>query len=265
MKNIYSKFILYAVFVLCIFSYEASQAQNVFRNSNGKEVAYSFYKTAGSAPNFERWIKKTDPYLSTPLARSESVIKEEKSRLRGEFNAFDPDQYPIRLKLKTRLSLEQKEGIDENVVDLHLNLADEYNKQDMLFFPFTYIDDNFAVIIEEFEKWETIVIPLERYAYLQGHLNINHDTEIRIELIPTSADIDMPLDIEGIPHWLMSAKIGSFVIYSTNGTQLYAYTAPWYLSPVQAEITELKSIQEEIAKDLNIELPPILMPIPTKN
>lgn len=244
------------VFILCLISFWplTASAQTGIEASNAKEIAYTFYKISGTTPHYERWVKQTQPYLSTPLADHQKVLEEQSHVMREEFSTYDPEKSPLTIKTKAGGEL------DAANATLELKLKGFDDSEDFLFFPYEYAGDHFGIVIDDLKSFLNPALEPDQIETIKSHLGRRDEVDISLQIVARQADSTEPFVISDIPHWLISAEIGSMLVWNENGVLIYNYTAPWYFSPVEDDLTTLKVQGDSIRDSLNIELDPILLP-----
>lgn len=234
-------------------------AQSFIQSSSGQDVAFSFYKTADATPNYDRWIKNSDPYLSTPQAKWRAVMISQREFLKTAFKSYDPNQDLIVVKSKARVKLDRPDNPETDPMLLTFRFRHERDNRE-LFFPFEYGGDHFAVIVDDLDELRTAEIRPKEVPYVNSQLT-NREVTVVLRLAPVSADINTPYMMEDAPYWLLGTKVASLSLWNREGNIVYEHIAPWYFSPATEDISKLKTKQEEIQDLLDIEIDPILMPI----
>lgn len=243
---------------LCI---SGAFAQSFIQHSTARDVAFSFYKTAESTPNYERWIKNSEPYLSTPQAKWKEVIAKEKLVLHTAFKNFKQDDDYVVIKTKARVRLINPEDPDIDPMIMSFKFKNERKGRE-LFFPYEYGGDHFAVIVDNLDDYKDISISPKEVSYVKSHLG-NREVNVVMRLQPVSADIQNPYVIDKTNFWMLGTRVASLSLWNQAGVMVHEYIAPWYYTPTSNSVVDLKSQQEEIEHKLNIDLDPILLPIET--
>lgn len=246
--------------IICLLvSVSAGFAQSFIQNSSAQDVAFTFYKTAGATPHYERWVKASEPYLSTPQAKWAKVLEDQKNFLRTSFDKFDPESDLIITKIKARAMIERPD--DPEIDPMVITLRFPHEREDReIFLPYEFGGDNFAVIIDDLNERKVFEIPPKETPYVTSHLG-NREITAVFRLAAISADIEKPFMMGEEAYWLLATNIASLSLWNKTGVLVYEYIAPWYFSPANEDIGSLKTKQEEIRDLLSIEIDPILMPI----
>lgn len=257
-----SKTSLFVLLILLFCPLVALNAQSFLQASSARDVAFSFYKTAEATPNYERWIKQSEPYLSTPQAKWAEVIDRQTVFLSNAFQNHDHERDLIIVKSKARAVLDEPHTTGAESTKLTFKFQKEKNNREV-FFPYDYGGDNFAVIVDGLDELKEFTINPKEVPYIKSQLT-KRTVDIVLRLAPVSADIETPYMIENEPFWMLGTRVASLSLWNEADIMIYEYIAPWYFTPTSNTIEELKTQQEEIQSVLDgIELDPILLPIET--
>lgn len=237
-KNIHLFFLILATALACFVN--AATAQEIKKRlkfSTTEDVAIAFYKTGGSMPNFERWIKERDPYKHTSAGRRPEVMAQEKARLKRAYNNFDPrvDQIIIRTIVDTKVNASQDE--EENIkynIDLQFSKAPE-----ALYFPYDFIGERIVIMPNKLDLLMKSEIDQQQYIFLEDALRNAVQHTMIVRLVAKEADLSKPYKIDGLQQWVMKAEVVSLEVWNEAGSLLWEYTAPWYMSPDTMRLNNL--------------------------
>lgn len=232
----------------------AIAAPGAVKISSTEDVVIAFYKTGGAIPPFEKWIKLREPYRTTPVARRPAMMEQEKQRLQSLYAGFDPskDLLSIKTQIIARTSAAQNPD-DPEKTDYRLNM--KFSVGDAHFFPYDFIDERFAVIPQEIQEHLNPFIIKEQYEYLSQQLGKGKPVTLIMELRPVKADMEAPFDMDGTGgginrkdgkgQWMFLTDIASMSVWNKNGSLLWEYTAPWYVTPMRENLLNLYEDKKE--------------------
>lgn len=234
-------FLLFLFLMLPATLAGAQQIAGAYKLTTNEELAIIFYKTAGKQPPFESWIRKNEPYKSTAPALRPSVLQQEKQRLAAFWQGFDLAYDTITIAAKTTVSIHQLEA-DAKTPYPRYELHFDVMKTLAGYFPYAYLDQNFAVIPERPEELERQIIPGERYAYLKQLMpeGAGGPYTLIIRLSPTRAAIDELTRMEGKSYWPLLVKVASLSLWNENGALIWETSSSASLAPPAGELLDLK-------------------------
>jgi hypothetical protein len=238
---------------------------NKIHISTTEEVVIAFYKTAGAPPPYESWIKETEPYRVTAVARRPATMAQEKARLKSIYESFNPakDLLTIRTTVIARAAQYQ----DPNDKDKTISVLEmRFEAGDADYFPYDFLDERFAVIPQDIAKHLKPTVMNEQFAYLNEQLDRGKPVTLILELRPIKADTEGPFNLDGTGggvdaddgkgQWMFLTDIASMSVWNKTGSLLWEYTAPWYITPMRQNLLELK----QSAPDPLEQMPPQLAP-----
>ncbi len=207
--------------------------------ATGEDVAFAFFKTAASNPDFDRWARGTEGYKRVAPAFAAQYLQEERQRLMRRWKDEEKRETSLEVQMSVAVNLgytKSKNGKDEYWMNI------EIPKQDVFYLPYIFQDYSFAIMPQGLEKILLHTIHLEQYELMRAQFggNLSGSSSLHLQLKPTKAYIDQPYDIDGKEQWVLVADIPAVSLKSTNGGMaLWNYTAPWYVSPVKRELGTL--------------------------
>jgi hypothetical protein len=242
MNTIHHFLAIIACLMLSLCYSHSAQAQADAKTSDDKIVAFAFYKGAGATPNFKRWVENTEPYISTPMARRKKVMERELSKLRREFNDFDiqQDLITVRTTVDARIWLPPSDSKEQTGMFIYDYVKSKGDEEKL--FAFQYGEDHFAVVVEDLAKMQEMEFPLRQTEFFKHELyGSNGRLTAILQLRPKISDIEEPYNIDAdAPHWLLVSEIASMTFWTPKGVLVHQYTAPWYYSPTNKVIEDLK-------------------------
>lgn len=254
MPALHLNFIL-IVFSLCLIvtalQPNAGQAQTSLQTSTAKAVAFSFYKTAGATPNFERWVKNIPPYTNTPMAKRDAVLQQQKDILKKEFELYDAQKDLLVMRTVIHMDLKLPKEGDETA---HFTFVYDKAQDDdeTAYFPFSFGGDHFAVVVNEINSFKSAEVPVQQYGFLKGVTGNGRNLHAVFQLRPKKSDTAEPYEQGGREQWLLATDVASLTLWTRDSRLLYEYTAPWYFSPLSLDISPLKdekALQDTAGQD----------------
>lgn len=233
-----------AFIILCVFMISAptsSKAQFTIEQSSSEEAFIAFYKTGGTIPNFEGWIKSRAPYNIAPWAMREQIYEEEQTRLVEAFENFKPaeDFLKIRSKIKVDFEEFQMKNPETGVDEKHIVMKSIFfNKGDAtIYFPYEFMDQYIALVPDNIEKFTSAIITKEEFDYISK--NVTDRPTVYIEMVPFYANLESPENLDGQDQWALHTKVVSYLIINPKGSVIWEKTAPWYVSPRTKSLNKL--------------------------
>lgn len=229
---------LIAIMGISIFLPNA-YAQKRLKFSNTEDVAIAFYKTGDTIPNFERWIRESEPYKITPWANRETVMTEEKARLQLAYRNFnaEKDYLIIRTMVDAKpTATQQADGSQTYTLNAKFAQA-----PDALYFPYDFLGERIVVMPHKIDKFLDSALTKPQYDRLIDAGKKITDATMIVRLKATESDMSRPYDIDGLKQWVLKTEIVTLEIWNKAGQLLWEYSAPWYISPNTKALNNLYS------------------------
>lgn len=250
MKQLKSLSFLCLLFLPLLEATNAAAQQNS-NISKAEDVAIAFYKVGGLTPKFSTWIEKEEPYTTTPLARRPKVMEKQKLRLNDAYQNFNSKENFLTILTKVKMNLRiEKEIIenknnDEEIVRTYFLDIDFGRESDLFYIPYEHADQNFMVVPDEIEQLKIQELTENDYQYLQRHITKGKYMPFILRLRAHNADTEKPYHIDGLDQWALKTEIVSMETWHKNGSLLWEYSAPWYISPNSQKIKKLYNERKE--------------------
>ncbi|MEZ5903536.1 MAG: hypothetical protein R3D88_09610 [Alphaproteobacteria bacterium] len=228
-----------------------SAAQERLTPADAEDVAIAFYKTGGLVPNFKNWIEEREPYNLTPLALRPQVMEEELLRLNTAYKNFNPEKDFLIVKttalLKTQKNVvvvtdEQGEETEKNEYELIIRFD---QKSDVLYFPYQFLEQNIMIVPLKLKDLKTTPLNKLDFERIRGATSENIPVPFILRLRAQKADIEQPYEVDGFDQWALSTEVVSMETWNENGSLLWEYSAPWYVSPHSEKIHKLYDEREK--------------------
>ncbi len=210
-----------------------------------EKAVFAFFRTAKSAPDFQKWIVNGERYKATPKNLRRTFLLKEKLRLDHGFGLYDvnSDLLELRLGVLVKYISATKKSAPRITFKI-LNVS----SNDTPTFDYPYGNDYISLIIEKLllfsdmpltEKQNSAVIKKIPYE------NDIFDADLNISVRVKKANINDPIRIGKINQWIMLGEIAYLkctVDKHYNGEEytLWDYVAPWY-----EEEFRIKNMPEE--------------------
>lgn len=238
MKSI-KKYLLCLLICLFCTQIPLSNAEDEEKSATAEDVAIAFHKTGGIVPKFENWVKATEPYSNTPVARRPLVMKEQLNRLKGQYQAYNPKTDTFLIKTTAYLqpfSTENFEG--KTIYGVRIKLS-EKNQEDVIYFPYQHLDQNIMVVPNKFKSLKAQSLSENDYRVMVATVKKNKRYPLIIRLQADEIDMDYPYMVDNIPQWAFKTNIVMMESWTEQGSLIWQYTAPWYISPQEIEMQKL--------------------------
>lgn len=223
--------------LLCLAGITNVKAQEKNTPISAEDVAIAFYKTGNLVPNFEKWIKETDPYKHTALGRRDKVMEEEKYRLKKAYQDFDPKNNLLTIKTTAIIKAVEKTNETGQINHFVQIIIDKDN--DVSYFPYRFMKQNIMVIPHAFEEYTEQEISKNQYDHIKSMTKKDNRHPLTLILKAEKADFDHPYMVDETPQWAFLTQIAVIESWSKEGVLIWEYSAPWYLSPNQNKIKNL--------------------------
>jgi len=231
------KFALLLLALLFCGAIKLGYAQNIIKFASSEDIAIAFYKSGGKIPNFERWVKETAPYNLTPWARRAEMMQQEKSRLQLAYRNFNPEK--DFLNIRTFVLLKPEEQIDAKGQKTYSMTMTFSEAAEALYFPYEWLGERIVVMPHKLDKLMTTSLSAAQYDLIQRALPSSAKNTMIVQLRATEGDLSRPYDIDGLQQWVLKAEIVALEVWSKQGSLLWEYTAPWYVSPRTKKLNNL--------------------------
>ena len=212
-------------------------AQNILKFATSEDIAIAFYKAGNTVPNFERWIKETEPYNLTPWAGRAEMMQQEKSRLQLAYRNFDKDK--DFLNIRTFVLLDPKEQTDAKGQKTYGMKMVFSEAPEALYFPYEWLGERIVVMPHKIDKLMTTSLTESQYDLITRALPSSAKNTMIVQLRATEGDVSKPYKIDGLSQWVLKAEVVALEVWSKQGSLLWEYTAPWYVSPRTKKLNNL--------------------------
>ncbi|NCT41767.1 MAG: hypothetical protein GW778_08935 [Alphaproteobacteria bacterium] len=229
------------IVIIGLFSFIQTSFAQITITGEEKAV-FAYFKLTNQIPDYEKWIKNSDPYINGRKAEKSKILTEEKERLSWGFDQYNVEkdfinlQRPIRLT--TFINQDGKRVIDTRFID------DRHNETP--YFPISYGKESIAFIVEELVNYKQIELKDEEIPKVKDYFydSAPYEAMINIRIRPISADAKNKLFVDYKDQWLMLGDIAYLKIefrdeYKLEDVIVWDYNAPWYLDESQKALLEM--------------------------
>lgn len=193
-------------------------------------AGFAFFKFAKATPDFEAWIKASPRYKSATPRERVIMLRSEAPMMEGYFNAYTPKENPIDIKVRVKYSTPNAKEVEkmlaeEGLVKIKMKIVAQ--KED--FFPIQVGDMWIAMIPGNMEEMMTLTFDKNEYeTFIRqasgGGLTGNKaDAILQLSLLPTSADIKEPMQVEGFHLWMLGVRIIDLELWDTKEERMGWY------------------------------------------
>ena len=233
------------VCILLCALYAPAHAQSNKATATAEDVAIAFFKTAETNPDFDLWAGGSSKYKSAAPARGKLIFQEEKQRLMRAWNEYDP-QYDT-LDIRTTVTLELKTVMDEKNNEHYMMMFD-FDRDDAIYFPYSYQDYRIAVIPQLIEKMLVQTLDKNQYEIIRQRIGNGGKAALLFQLKPVKAYIQQPYIIDNTEQWMFLCDIATLVLRTPrDGVNLWNYGADWFVSPETEKLRDLYKSPTEAA------------------
>ncbi len=201
-------------------------------------AGFAFFKFAKATPDFEAWIKASNRYKSATPRERVIMLRSEAPMLAGYFNAYMPKENPIEIKARVKYSTPNTKAAEKMLAEtgtITIGMKIIGQKED--FFPIQVGDMWIAMIPGNLDEMMTLHFDKEEYETFKrqtagGGLTGNGvEAIVQLVLLPTSADIKQPMQIEGFNLWMLGVRIIDLELWDAKEERMV-----WYVEGPGSEI-----------------------------
>jgi hypothetical protein len=241
--------ILSAILLSLIFCAASAMAQAPEKTSSSENVAIAFFKTGNVQPDYTRWAMKAVKHSMVQKTREKEYLEKETGRLSALWNAYDPakDMLSVKTKVDVKLATEvTKAG------DVSHSMTISFQKGAADYFPFKFQDYMIALVPQKLG--ETLIQPLSLEQFNLIHASFEGSSGqgiLYLSLKPVKADMTRPYEMDNHEQWMFVTDIAGMSLQDHNGSPLWDYSAPWYVTPTTADVQQMftRHKDEEKAED----------------
>ena len=214
MTHIKHSFISVAIFALLMLSVPAQSFSQTFlsdptfksQKTTSDYIAVLFYKITGQIPNFKNWILQSKSYKDAPSFDKDLILNQKIVAFEDFFTLLN-FQDPITVE--TMVAISKYSQTNKGFLIHSLNASTFYN--------FKFLDEHFAVIPQDAEKYQWVSIPHEDFKRIERDIKRNKRLlRARIVMTPTYGSKSAPITIDDKPHWLISATIDNIELWGAG-------------------------------------------------
>ena len=159
-----------------------TMAQGITKFSTSEDVAIAFYKTGKTIPNFERWIRQSEDYRATAVARKPEKLEKELARLQQKYSSFNPETDFIILRSYVRLIPNKTQ--DEKGEDQYSMAIEFLNAPDALYFPYDFLGERIAVMPYRLDTIMKPEISFHEFEQIKKNIRLSAKNTMIVRLRP---------------------------------------------------------------------------------
>lgn len=243
-----NKFILYAGFsCICLvplFSGIALADQYEEKTTPKERAVFAFFRAAGSAPDYDFWIKTKGRYEALPEKSRDAYVLNEILRLGRGYSAYDADEDLLELTINVIVKYISAVDDEQPRITFEFFQADEAYVPT---FAYPYGEDVISLIIDRLASFANVPLNeaqnntlLPKIPYEDDYFDAKLIVHVRVD----RADTEKPIMVHGVEQWLMIGDVAylkcEVVGFMGRDRVLWDFVAPWY-----EEIFEQKNTPEE--------------------
>lgn len=214
------KVFLSALFAMMFAFTSHAQQDLIKRSSPDRDVAIAFYKLSKTFPNFEKWASFSQDAVTAPEDEKEEVIEEQVLSQELAFSQYDYLTQPITIRAVVTVSVADQE-------DGPPLLSIAFDNQKTAFFPFSYGDEEFAVIVENLDVLSSIPISLVEARYIAERLPLDGQILLVMDVMPYKTSRKKELQQEGQSYNVLFSKLGAMSLYNSELALVWNWQAIW--------------------------------------
>lgn len=208
-------------FLSVLFVTPSAYAQLLIPATPAKDIALLFHKIAGMEPDYEEWAKTTQDYITAVDDRKDAVLKDQALALSLDYGGVD--KYSTDVIVRTQIAVK----IDDTKKKKGLVL--DFKADGPLFFPYQYIDKNYALIAQNIDLLKFIPLGKLEASYIKNKISAHGKTYMVLKIRPYKVDASAPTKIFDQYFWPLLGRIASIHLYNRELETLWSWTADWYI------------------------------------
>lgn len=202
------------------------QAQLLEQATKSRDVAMLFHKMSETDIDYDVWAMNSQEYATAVDERKESVLDEERLNVQMAYAELDPKNTDIviRTQITTKVEEGKKTGL---VLDFAVDGP--------LFFPYTYLEENYALIAQNIDLLKFIPLGKLEATYIKNKISSQGKTFMVLKVRPHKVDTKEQTQIYDKNFWMMLGRVASIHLYNKELETLWSWTADWYISELDGE------------------------------
>ncbi len=235
-KTILSRGVLMMLAII-ILTTGAFAAQPLAKLGPEYLAGFAFFKFAKATPDFEAWIKASPRYKNATPRERVIMLRSEAPMLEGYFNAYAPKQNPIEIKVRVKYSTPNTKAAEKMLAEtgqVKFGLKIVGQKED--FFPIQVGDMWIAMIPGNLDEMMTLTFDKQEYETFKrqasggGLIGNGAEAILQLTLLPTSADIKEPMQLNGFNLWMLGVRIINLELWDVKEERM-----AWYVEGAGSE------------------------------
>lgn len=246
---------LFSLLFILMLTVGSNAAHAQLDVSSAEDVAFVFFKTAGSPPDFDKWAKETKEYKVAAPAFAANVANKEKQRLMRRWQ--DIEQRAPSLETRMDVPVVLHHEISQEGAE-HFWMSIKLPENDIFYFPYSFHEYSFAVMPEGLEKVKLQPLQKAQYELMLSAFDnqLQGNAALYVLMYPVKAYMDQPYEIHGKEQWALITRVAALSLKATRTqASLWDYSAPWYLSPKEREVRGLYEEENSQAADTGPSIP----------
>lgn len=213
-KTMMAHALLVALAVVAVLAGSAFANPTMMKLGPDYLAGFAFFKFAKATPDFDAWIKASSAYKNATPHDRVIMMRSEVPMIEGYFNAYVPNENPIKIKLQVKYSTPtakkaEKMLAENGQIEIKMRLAEQ--KED--FFPIQIGNMWIAMIPGNLDEMMTLTFDREEYETFKrqasggGFTGLSVDAVLQLALLPVSANIKEPMQVDDLSLWMLGVRI----------------------------------------------------------
>ena len=231
------------VFLVSFSANMALSAEEEAGTTLKERAVFAFFRAAGTAPDYDFWIKSGGQYDAMPEKHRDAYVLDEMLRLGRGYSSYDADEDLLELTMNVIVKyVPGEEGEKPRIIFEFFQVEEAYIPT----FSYPYGEDVVSLIIDRLAAFSNVELNetqnealLPKIPYEEEYFDAKLVAHVRIK----SADTKKPVIADGAKQWLMigdAAYLKCEVASMGRNRMLWDYVAPWY-----EETLKRKNMPEE--------------------
>jgi hypothetical protein len=250
-------FLNLSILLIALFSYapivcaEYEGVQEPPAVTGEEKAIFAYFKLGKKSPDYEKWIKSSPGYKSSPSGKQIQYLIKESLRLDSGFGEYSLDNDPITIFLDIMAKVTSPDEHGKSYFISELSGVDFSNGQ-IPSFNFHYADDDVVLVVFDITKLGLMPLTPEQYKVItekNNEIDSFYPAKLTLHIRPSEADHETPVFSDtGKTMWLMSGKIAYMrcsyddLLHGETDKQIWDYVAPWY-KEIYDEKTKVKVVE----------------------
>ena len=219
------------VFLVSFSAHIVLAAEQEKQTTPKERAVFAFFRAAGTAPDYDFWIKSSSRYNAMPENHKNAYMLDEMLRLGRGYSAYDPNENMLELKINVIVKYISGEEDEPPRITFDFFQVDEAYVPT---FAYPYGEDVISLIIDRLAAFSNVRLDEAQNATLLPkipYVDEYFDAKLIVHVRVSRAETKKPIITNGVRQWLMIGDVAHLkceVGYMGRDRLLWDFVAPWY-------------------------------------